>query len=291
MIDAHHHIWRQRDLPWLIGPEQPRIFGRYRSIRCDYSIENYLDDIRETGIAKSVYVQANWATEQYETEVAWVHSIADKHGWPHAVVGYADFTQNDVRHQLDRLASYPLMRGIRQQLHWHEIPEYRFAARPDLASDTSVQQNIAKLAEYGWSFDLQVFVDQFKHALQLIESCPDVTFILEHAGMLEDLSPTGRDKWKRGMEQLSQCENIVTKLSAFGTFLRNNDKNFVHEMIRDTVEIFGAERCMFGSNFPIEKIWIDFKTLFETFQSGAANCSEHEQHMIFEGTAEKIYKL
>lgn len=291
MIDAHHHIWRQSDLPWLIGPEQPRIFGTYHSIRCDYSIENYLDDIQATGITQSVYVQANWAAEQYESEVAWVQSIANEHGWPHAVVGYADFTQKDVRPQLDRLARYPLMRGIRQQLHWHEIPEYRFAARPDLASDKTVQRNIAKLAEFGWSFDLQVFADQFSHALSLIENCPDVSFILEHAGMLEDLSPTGREKWHSGMERLSQCENIVTKLSAFGTFLRRNDKNFVQEMIGDTVEIFGAERCMFGSNFPIEKIWTDFDALFETFQSAAASHSDRERHMIFEGTAAKIYRL
>ncbi len=172
MIDAHHHIWRQKDLPWLLGPEQPRIFGAYAPIKRDYLIEEYLDDLAGTGIEKSVYVQANWAPNWAADEAAWVQSVADRSGWPHAIVGYADFTQQDVRPQLDKLAKYPLMRGIRQQLHWHANPLYRFAARPDLPADKTVQRNIAHLAAYGWSFDLQVFAPQMADAAKAREGMP-----------------------------------------------------------------------------------------------------------------------
>ncbi|MEL6678610.1 MAG: amidohydrolase family protein, partial [Pseudomonadota bacterium] len=160
MIDAHHHVWRQHDLPWLLGPEQPRIFGSYGAIKRDYPMTEYLADLRGTGIEKSVYVQANWAPNWFEDEVAWVSGVAAEHGWPHGIVGYADFTVADVRPQLDRLTKYPLMRGIRQQLHWHEEPLYRFAPRPDLGSDPVVQKNVALLGAYGWSFDLQLFAGQ-----------------------------------------------------------------------------------------------------------------------------------
>ena len=61
MIDAHHHIWLQKDLPWLLGPEQPRIFGPYRAIMRDYTSHEFLADLAGTGITRSVYVQANWA--------------------------------------------------------------------------------------------------------------------------------------------------------------------------------------------------------------------------------------
>ncbi len=61
VIDAHHHIWRQADLPWLVGPMLPRIFGPYEPIRRDYPIEEFLADIAGSGVVKSVYVQANWA--------------------------------------------------------------------------------------------------------------------------------------------------------------------------------------------------------------------------------------
>jgi predicted TIM-barrel fold metal-dependent hydrolase len=143
IVDAHHHIWRQADLPWLSGPTQPRIFGPYEPIRRDYSIREYLGDLAGLMVVRSVYVQTNWAKDRFEDEVAWVHDVAKQTGWPHAVVGYADFSVDDVRPQLDRLTRYPLIRGVRMQLHWHDNPAYRFAARADLCTDPVVRRNIA----------------------------------------------------------------------------------------------------------------------------------------------------
>lgn len=291
MIDAHHHIWRQADLPWLLGPEQPRIFGAYGAIKRDYLIDEYLNDIKGLGITKSVYVQANWAPNWFEDEVAWVQSVADQHGWPHGIVGYADFTGPDVRTQLDRLKKYPLMRGIRQQFHWHDNPTYTFAARADLAADPTVQRNIAMLGEYDWSFDLQVFPGQMEGAAKLARTCPDVTFILQHAGMLTDTSKAGWQIWRDGMRRLADCPNVVSKLSAFGTFIHRNDAQFIAQMITETEKIFGAKRCLFGSNYPIEKLWTSYDTLFSAFRKGASGLSKTQQTAIFHDTAQRVYRL
>jgi predicted TIM-barrel fold metal-dependent hydrolase len=199
IVDGHHHIWRQADLPWLVGPMQPRIFGPYESIRRDYPIEEFRADLAGAGVAKSVYVQTNWAPGAYEDEAAWVQRTAERTGWPHAIVAYADFGADDVRPQLDRLSRYPLVRGARMQLHWHENPQYRFAARRDLVADPRIRRNVGCLADYGLSFDLQVFAPQMADAADLAESCPKVVFVLQHAGMLEDLSLAGRAEWRAGM--------------------------------------------------------------------------------------------
>ena len=291
MIDAHHHIWRQRDLPWLQGEERPRIFGPYRPIMRDYAIEEFLGDLAGTGIEKSVYVQANWEPSWAENEVAWVQSVADANPMPNAIVGYADFTARDVGPQLDRLAKYPAMRGIRQQLHWHENPLYRFAGRPDLATDPTVQRNIARLADYGWSFDLQVFAPQMEGAARLAEACPDVTFVLQHAGMLEDTSAEGRAEWETGMRRLAACPNVCSKLSAFGTFIHRNDPAFIEGMVTATVGMFGAERCLYGSNFPIEKLWTSYADLFAAFRKAAERLSPDERRAIFNDTASRIYRI
>ena len=291
MIDAHHHIWRQADLPWLQGPEQPRIFGPYTRIKSDYLISEYLADIDRTGVEKSVYVQANWPPARFEDEVAWVQDTAQESGWPHGIVGYADFTSADVRPQLDRLQRYPLVRGLRQQLHWHENPTFRFANRPDLATDLGLQQNVARLVDYGWSFDLQVFAPQMAGAALLAEACPKVTFILQHAGMLEDASAEGWAAWRVGMQRLAACPNVVSKLSAFGTFIHRNDPAFIAQMVRETVAIFGAERCMFGSNFPIEKLWTSYADLIGAFQEATAGLAEDERRAIFTDTAARVYRL
>ncbi len=291
IIDSHHHIWRQADLKWLLGPMQPRIFGDYEPIRRDYPIEEFLADIRSSNVVKSVYVQANWPNDQFEDEVRWVQETADRTGWPMGIVGFADMTAPDVRPQLERLSAYPAMRGIRQQFHWHENPLYRFAANPSLAEDPIVQKNIRKLADYSWTFDLQLFSGQMKPAVALVEACPDVTFILQHAGMHEDLSDEGWEEWRSGMRALAEKPNIVTKLSGFGTFVHRVDARLISQIVAETVDMFGASRCMFGSNFPIEKIWDSYESLAQAHISAARVLGEAAMQEIFHDTAAKIYRI
>jgi len=291
IIDAHHHVWRRADLPWLMGPMQPRIFGPYEPIRRDYAIEEYLEDIRGTRVTGSVYVQANWAPERALDEAAWVQGIAEEHGWPHAIVAYADFTAPDVRPQLDRLARVPLVRGIRQQFHWHENPMYRFASRPDLAADPVVQRNVARLADYGWSFELQVFAGQMADAAGLAQACPNVTFVLQHAGMLEDLSEEGRAAWRDGMRLLAARPNVVSKLSGLGTFLHRNDPAHITRIVDETLALLGPERCLFGSNFPIEKLWTSYKELIGAFDVAVDRHGRAAAAAVFHDTAARVYKI
>lgn len=287
-IDSHFHIWRQKDQPWLVGPMVPRIFGPYEAIRRDYPIEEFLADQEGSGVEKAVYVQTNWAREDFENEVAFLTETAKRSGWPHAIVGYADMTVDDVRPQIDRLVKYPLLRGVRMQLHWHENPLYRFAAGPDLARDPVLQRNVAWLADYGWSFDLQVFAGQMAGAAELADACPGVTFILQHAGMLEDLSPAGIAAWRSGMTLLAARPNVVSKLSGLGTFLRRNDAAHVAMIARETLALFGADRCLFGSNFPIEKLWTSYAELFAAHRAAVP---EGDRAAVFSATAKRVYRL
>jgi predicted TIM-barrel fold metal-dependent hydrolase len=290
IIDAHHHIWRRDDLPWLSGPMQPRIFGPYEPIRRDYPIGEYLDDLAGNGVVKSVYVQTNWAKEHFEDEAAWVQRTAEEAGWPHAIVAYADLTVDDVRPQLDQLKRFSLLRGVRMQLHWHDNPLYRFAARADLCADPVIQRNVAHLADYDLSFDLQVFAPQMADAAGLARACPDVTFVLQHAGMLEDTAPAGRAAWRAAMARLAACPNVVCKLSGLGTFIHRNDPAHVAAIVSDTLAMFGAERCLFGSNFPIEKLWTGYRDLIQAYLD-ATGSNPSQRDAILHDTALRVYRL
>jgi predicted TIM-barrel fold metal-dependent hydrolase len=291
IIDAHHHIWRRPDLPWLDGPMQPRIFGPYEAIRRDYPISEYLSDLNGCGVTQSVYVQANWAKDKFEDEVAYVQHAADETGFPQGIVGYADFLAPDVRPQLDRLTKYKGMRGLRMQLQWHENPQYRFAAGPDLARDPALQKNVARLADYNWTFDLQVFTGQMGGAVELAASAPKVTFILQHAGMLEDLSAEGWSRWRTGMRRLAACPNMVCKLSGLGTFIHKNDPAHIAAIVRESIEIFGPARCMFGSNFPVEKLWTQYFDLIAAYRSAIEPLGEAVARAALHDTAAKAYRL
>lgn len=295
-IDSHFHIWRKADLAWLAGPMQPRIFGPYEAIRRDYPMSEYQAEASATGVEKAVYVQANWPVDRAEAEVAWVETVAHETGWPHAIVGYADMTVGDVRPALDRLARYPRVRGVRQQFHWHQHEPYRFAADPDLCRRPAVRRNIARLADYGWSFDLQVFADQIPAAAELASACPGVPFILQHAGMLTDTTPAAWEHWRRNIAILANEPNTYAKLSGFGTFIHRNDAEHIAKLIQATVGVFGPQRCLWGSNFPIEKLWTDYASLIAAFRRGvhavdAGAGADATARSIFYDTASRVYRL
>jgi predicted TIM-barrel fold metal-dependent hydrolase len=288
MIDAHFHIWRQADLPWLSGPMQPRIFGPYEPIRRDYPIAEYMADATSAGMTGAVYVQANWPVHRSVEEAAFVAEASDQSGFPIAIVAYADMLAEDVRPQLDALARNGRVRGVRMQLHWHENPLYRFASGPNLARAPVLQRNVARLADYGWSFDLQVFAGQMAGAAELAAACPDVTFVLQHAGMLENLSPQAVAEWQSGMALLAARPNIVSKLSGLGTFLRRNDPAHVAMIARDSLVLFGRDRCLFGSNFPIEKLWTTYPELFAAHWAAVP---QEGRAAVFSSTAKRVYRL
>jgi predicted TIM-barrel fold metal-dependent hydrolase len=290
-IDAHHHIWRLNDLPWLSGPQAPRIFGPYKPICRDYSIDEFRSDMAGCDIVKSVYVQTNWPAGKGYDEARWVQSVSDATGWPHANVAHADLADPDVGSLIKRLAQLPATRGIRQQLHWHENSQYRFAPRPDVMNDVDWRRGLAMLADHGLLFELQIFTDQMANGARLARSFPDTIFVLEHAGMLEDMTPRGWQLWREGMMALAECPNVNVKLSGLGTFVHACRAEVMGPIVRAAVTMFGADRCFYGSNFPIEKLWTDYDTLYRTFRNTIAHLNESEQVAILHDTAARLYRV
>ncbi|MFI6633129.1 amidohydrolase family protein [Nonomuraea fuscirosea] len=290
IVDAHHHIWRAADLPWLQGEMVPRIFGPYEPIRRDYPIAEYLAEAAPCGVTSSVYVQTNWPLGRALDEVAWLRDVHAETGWPTAVVGSADLFDAGAADVLRRQAALtPLVRGTRLQLHWHERPEFRFAEAPDRMKDATFRRNLATLAELGWLFELQVFPAQMADAADLAAGFPEITFVLVHAGM-----PVGSDavaEWTRGMRLLAERPNVVVKLSGQGTFVHRVDRALIERVTATCLDLFGSRRCMWGSNLPIEKLWTDLRTLLTAWQDALAGRTVEEVHDVFTATATRVYRL
>ena len=127
-------------------------------------------------------------------------------------------------------------------------------------------------------------------AARLAEEFPETTFILQHAGMLEDLSAKGRAAWRKGMAELAERPNVVAKLSGLGTFIHRNDADHIAWIVDETVALFGTHRCLFGSNFPIEKLWTDYGSLAAAYRAAAARHPGAEQAMLHD-VAARVYRL
>jgi predicted TIM-barrel fold metal-dependent hydrolase len=293
IVDAHHHVWRQADLAWLSGPMQPRIFGPYEPIRRDYPIEEFIDDISGSGVVASVYVQTNWPKGGELDEVRWVEEEAQRSGWPHAIVSYLDLLDEEgAPAMLERQAKASLrLRGVRMQLHWHENPLYRFAASPDLMDDPRLRRNLAMIAERGLVFDWQIFTGQMESGARLAADLPGLPLVLMHAGMPEDLSEAGRAAWREGMKRLADQPNVHVKLSGLGTFLHRCDPGHIQAVTLETVEMFGPQRCLFGSNFPIEKLWTSYAELVDAHRQALASLDEAAQRQVLHDTAVRLYRL
>jgi predicted TIM-barrel fold metal-dependent hydrolase len=293
IVDSHHHVWRQADMPWLSGPMVPRIFGPYEPIQRDYLIEEYRDDATAAGIATSVYVQPNWPMDRLLDEVRWIRELHAQTGWPMAMVGCADLFDTDavtmMRAQQDLT---PLVVGTRLQLHWHERPEFRFADGPDRMKDPVFRDNIAALAELGWLFELQVFSAQMHDAAQLMADNPDVQFVLVHAGMLTDRNDAAElERWRTGMRELASCSNIVVKLTGQGTFVHRVDPELLRFVADEVIDGFGSDRAMFGTNFPVEKLWTSMYDLTHEWKRAVRDRTPDEQADVFSRTARRVYGL
>lgn len=292
IVDAHHHVWRVQDLPWLAGEVVPRIFGPYGPIQRDYLGEEYAADARASGIDASVYVQTNWPLEHAVDEVAWVQAEHERTGWPMAIVGSADLFDDAAPEVFEAQAAIsPLMRGTRLQLHWHPNPQYTFASGPDRMLDPVLRRNIGRLAAFDWVFELQVFAGQMSDAARLVAEHPQVTFVLVHAGMLEATDPATIEAWQAGMAELAGYDNVVVKLTGQGTFVHRVDEDLIRMVAQECLALFGPKRCMFGTNFPVEALWTDMPTLVDTWVRVIDEVAFADRRDIMAATAERVYRL
>ncbi|GAA4452493.1 amidohydrolase family protein [Phytohabitans houttuyneae] len=292
IVDAHHHLWRRADLPWLSGEMVPRIFGPYEPIRRDYLAAEYIAEATACGITSSVYIQTNWPLDRSVDEVRWLSEVHAESGWPTAVVGSADLFAADAADVMRRQAAVtPLMRGVRLQLHWHERPEFRFASAPDRMNDPTFRRNIAALADLGWLFELQVFAGQMADAAAFVAAFPTTTFVLVHAGMPDSDEPSRVDEWTRGMRRLAGEPNVVVKLTGQGTFVHRVDQPLIDRVTATCLSLFGPERCMWGSNFPVEKIWTELPPLVSAWQRALSPYPQDVREDVFSRTARRVYGL
>lgn len=291
IIDAHHHL---QDLshryPWLEGHDAPeRYHGDDRPLRRDYLLSDYQADIEPFRLAGSVHVENGAGSPSWET--SWIQSLNDSDGLPSAHVARVDLLAPTAPLDLEKAASFPVVRGIRYMLNWHEDPFYQHVTRADLMDDPTWRSNFARLAPLGLSFDLQVFPAQLIQAAGLVSAHPDTVVVLDHAGMPIRRDADGVEEWRQGMRALAALENVTVKISALGTNDHHWSVDSIRPFVRETIEFFGPDRCMFGSNFPVDSLYSTLTELFGAFDDITSDLSDSERRDLFAGTAARAYRL
>jgi predicted TIM-barrel fold metal-dependent hydrolase len=128
-------------------------------------------------------------------------------------------------------------------------------------------------------------------AARLAGEFPDVQIMLNHAGMPIDQTADGRAAWRAGMDALAANSNVAVKLSGLVMIDWNWTTERLRPWILDSIAIFGADRCMFGSNFPVDKLHATYPDLLNAFRSIVADFSVTDRHALFHANAERLYRL
>jgi len=297
IVDAHHHLWDLNNADtkysWLMVTEGEAFFGDYAAIRKSYLIEDYLEDAKNQNIIKSVHVQAEHDDDKPVNETAWLQNLADTHSskLPNAIVAFADFSKNNVSEILDAHQEYKNTRGIRQILSYNkDEPKYSHATE-DFMKDSSWVENFKHIRNRNLSFDIQIYKHQMEDAVNLANKYNDVLFILNHTGEPCYQSKEYIESWEQNMTKLAKCENVVAKISGLGMFDPNWTIDSTRIFVEKTIQTFGIERCMFASNFPVDKIFNSFDTYWNSFKEITKNYSENDKKLLFSSNAEKYYRI
>ena len=293
VVDSHHHIWEWKDYPWLTAPISPKMYGsNYQPLRQDYLVEHLVADFGNNNVVKSVHVQANYDPKRPVDETKWLQSVADRAGFPHAIVGDARMDADDLAEVLAGHKHYKNTRGVRHQLHfWQGDPLRCRTDRADHCLTDKFQQGIASLEKADLHFELQGFSHQFKHFAELANNHPRVRFCLVHGGMLTADDAETVKAWKEGMNLLVACPNITIKCSGLNFFAGKCDVPHMTIMLDHIIDSFGASRAFYGSNFPLEKLWAKYDDLIAGCKQILSRHPMAEQRKFFHDTAAKFYRI
>lgn len=292
MIDTHVHHWElgRFRYPWLDAPA-------FDDLREDYLPADYRADVAGAPVLGWVHIQAE-VDHQLDPvrETAWVSALAEDASasdlpGPLACVVYADLRAPNLREVLSDHCRLPLCRGVRQEAWFDPVSTRADIPREDLLNDPAWQAGYRRLAEFGLSFDLLVWPRQLQQAAAFIAEVPAVPVALEHLGLPDPGGDPGLLTWRAGVTTLAQLPHVYVKLSAFSGLGNPRDEAAVRSVTSELLELFGPNRCMVGSNFPVERLAGDFSSFYELVLASLENLSDEQRADVLADTARRFYRI
>jgi predicted TIM-barrel fold metal-dependent hydrolase len=295
IVDAHHHLWRldQGRYPWLQDAYDPGSFilGEYAAICRDFEPDAYRAACEGLPVRATVHVEAERDRQEALAETRWLWQQHRHHGLPDAIVAWVDLLADDADDRLAEQAACPLVRGIRFKPVTAHQAGRSVVDVPGSLQDPRWPAALRRLASHDLLWDLRVPSWHLVEAAELIEQVPDLTVVLEHAGLPWDRSEAGLAEWRQGMQALAALDRVHVKLSEFGLRDRPWRREDNDRIVRETVEVFGAQRCLFGSNFPVASLRIGYPDLVRSIDAALSHLGADERQAIWHDNAVRLYRL
>jgi predicted TIM-barrel fold metal-dependent hydrolase len=291
IVDAHHHVW-DPDVnyhPWLRDKTVSGFrYGDYSRINRRYLVSDYLSDARNWQVAGTVYVETEWDPADPGGEMDFIAGVRRTSGYPSVAVGQVRLDEQAAAPTLDMLADHDFVRGVRQKPRANASPSDR---APGGMMDGGWRKGFAELRKHGLRFDLQTPWWHLDEAADLARDFPDTQIILNHAGLPADRSEAGLSAWRTAMAFVAGCPNVAVKISGICTPGLSWTPSRNRDIVLTVIDLFGVERCMFGSNFPVDSLCANFDEIYEGFDAITAGFSADDRRRLFQDNAVRIYAI
>ncbi|MFZ4985244.1 MAG: amidohydrolase family protein [Blastocatellia bacterium] len=277
LIDTHQHVWYPELFAYRWLKDQPVLDRRF-------DLDDYRAATEGIEVIQSVFVEADVDPAHMIEEARHILALAEQPGNTiSGVVAAARPEADGFIHHIEAIAGHPALKGIRRLLQ---------SERDQLATEPAFLKNIESLAKYGLSFDICVRAHQLPWAIAMVRQCPGVQFILDHCGNPE-IATGISSVWRDGMAEMASLPNVVCKIS--GIVVNGDWHGWTIEDLRPaiewTIDCFGWERVMFGSDWPVCTLASPLRRWVETLDQLTATAGEENRRRLFIENARRVYRL
>ncbi len=273
-IDAHHHFWKYDPVRYAWMNERMEVLKK------DYQPADLLVEIEKTGIDGVVSVQADQS--MLETDELLEH--AARHDFIKGVVGWFPLSDSSVEEVLSEYAQNPWLKGVRHVVQ--DEPDDRF-----ILGD-AFNEGIRKLEQFDLVYDILIYERQLAPSIEFVDLHPNLSFVLDHVAKPR-IGDGLMDPWKEQMFELARRENVTCKLSGMAT--EANWTEWTLDGLRPYMEValdaFGPNRLMFGSDWPVARLAVDYEPWVSLCREFISTLSPHEREAIEGGNAIRAYRL
>lgn len=294
IVDAHHHLWDLEGgltYPWHNSSEHA-YQGDNSALRRTYMPPEYFRDSALHNVIATVHIEAECDRSKQVEETAWVSAVAEKYGMPNAIVAHAWIDEPNSEEILARQKAFPLVRGIRTKPVIASGPNgSSVKGQPRSLQDPTWRNGLSLLEKYGLSWDLRVPWYHLEEAAEVVREHPDLRIALNHTGYPMDRSPEQLAVWRRGMDALAACPNVWCKLSGFPVLGEPYTLAANKPIILEAIAMFGVERCMFASNFPVDGLKGSWDYLYTVYKRAVEGFSQEDREKLFARNALAFYRI
>ena len=284
-VDAHVHFYDMGHpelfyAHWQPDEDHPVLGAQTRKLaERNWLAEDFIAVSRDSNVTKAVHVQAAIGSPDPVTETEWLQEAADRTGFPHAIVAYADLRDPGVEAVLERHCESPNMKGVRD----FSYGDYLVA--PDF------HRGYALMEKYDLIASIAAQWQDMEKLRDLAARFPNIVIVLDHAGGPTERTPEYFNNWRQGMQTAAEAENVICKISGLGMGDHNWTIDSIRPYVLHCIETFGVERSLFATNWPVDSLWSDYDTIVSAYDEITADFTESERQALFSANTERLYRI